>query len=81
MGKDKKTRMSILMPSTTRGGKDLSTRPQFSPHVATDVPKELSVFFPSSPLSRSSIDTDITFLKMDTVSDEPCDLSGMLPKL
>jgi hypothetical protein len=45
MGKDKKTGMSILMPSTTRGGKELSTRPQFSPDVATDVPKELFVFF------------------------------------
>jgi hypothetical protein len=38
----------------------------------------LSVVFPSSPLSRSAIDTNITFLTMDTVSDEPCDLSGIL---
>jgi hypothetical protein len=37
MGKDKNLAEKVVMPSTTRGGKDLPSRPKFSPNAASAV--------------------------------------------
>jgi hypothetical protein len=37
MGKDKNVAEKVVMPSTTRGGKDMLFRPNFSPNVASIV--------------------------------------------
>jgi hypothetical protein len=81
MGKDKKTEKSILMPSTTQEGKNLPTRQQFS-HDATItiVPKVSSTVIPCSPLSRSSLDDDITLLDMDIATDGSCDLYWLIDR-
>jgi hypothetical protein len=72
MGKDKNLAEKVVMPSTTRGGKDLPSRPNFSPNAAsaisskkknatlsdTPVP-ELSVHIVSN-LSRASREKEVT---------------------
>jgi hypothetical protein len=79
MGKDKNTEKSMLVPSTTRGGKNLPTMQQFSPDaVATTVTKVSSIFIPCLPLSRSFLDDDRTILDMDIVTNGSSNLSGML---
>ena len=58
MGKDKDTPKKVLLPSTTRRGTDLPTRPHHSPvAVGTTVPNNSSTIFPSSPLARMSTST------------------------
>jgi len=59
MGKDKDSGKGALLPSTTRGGKDLPTMSNFSPNATTAAPKVTSTALPSSPLSRPSIITEI----------------------
>ena len=57
MGKDKDTAKKTIMPSTTRRGTDLPSRPHFSPNASTAVTpvirKNRNVL-PNSPLSRMS---------------------------
>jgi hypothetical protein len=79
MGKDKKTEKSILMPSTTQEGKNFPTSQLFSPDATTTtVPKVSSTVIPCSPLSRSSLDDDMTLLDMDIATDGSCDLSWLI---
>jgi hypothetical protein len=67
------------VPSTTRGGKNLPTRKQFSPDVfATTVPKVSSTIIPHSLLSRSSFDDDRTILDLDIAAYRSCKLYRML---
>jgi hypothetical protein len=55
MGKDKNLAEKVVMPSTTRGGKDLPSRPNFSPNVASAVSsKKKNVTLSDSPLSELS---------------------------
>jgi hypothetical protein len=55
MGKDKNLAEKVVMPSTTRGGKDLPSRPNFSPHVAYVVSsKKKNATLSDSPLSELS---------------------------
>ena len=61
MGKDKDTPKKTIMPSTTQGGKDLPSRPYFSPHVATVVTPSIRKNkndLPNSPLSQMSIGSE-----------------------
>ena len=54
MGKEKTT-LKEVRPSTTRGGTDLPSRPNFSPNVASAVaPKKRGKVLSSSPLSKMS---------------------------
>jgi hypothetical protein len=79
MGKDKKTEKSMLVHSTTRGGKNLPTRQHFSPDaIANVVPKVSSTVIPYLPLSGSSLDDERTLLDMDIVTDGSCNFSGIL---
>jgi hypothetical protein len=72
MGKDKNLAEKGVMPSTTRGGKDLPSRPNFSPNAASAVSSrkknatlsgsplsELSAHIESN-LSRASRDKEVT---------------------
>ena len=54
MGKEKTT-LKEMRPSTTRGGTDLPSRPNFSPNVYSAVaPKKRGKVLSSSPLSKMS---------------------------
>ena len=61
MGKDKDTPKKNIMPSTTRGGKDLPSRPHFSPHATTGVAPAIRKnknALPKSSLSQMSIGSE-----------------------
>jgi hypothetical protein len=72
MWKDKNLTEKVVMPSTTRGGKDLPSRPNFSPYAASIVSsKKKNATLSDSPLSglsahiesnlaRSSRDKEVT---------------------
>jgi hypothetical protein len=53
MGKDKNLPEKVVMPSTTRGGKDLPSRPNFSPNVASAIfSRNKNATLSGSPLSK-----------------------------
>ena len=57
MGKDKDTAKKTIMPSTTRRGTDLPSRPHFSPNATTAIThviRKTRNILPNSPLSRMS---------------------------
>ena len=80
MGKDKDTPKKVLLPSTTRRGTDLLTRPHHSPAaVGTTVPKNSSTILPSSPLARMSTATTENAILGESLDNEgPPNLSGLL---
>jgi hypothetical protein len=57
MGKSKDITAKEIMPSTTRGGMNLPSRPNFSPAAASTVMNK-SAALHSSPLSKMSMPTD-----------------------
>ena len=58
MGKENNSSKKALLPSTTRRGTDLLTRPHHSPvALGTTVHNNSSTVFPSSPLARMSTAT------------------------
>ena len=64
MGKDKDTAKKAIMPSTTRKGTNLPSRPHFSPNAAaatstvTPTVRKSRNILPNSPLSRMSSGTE-----------------------
>jgi hypothetical protein len=55
MGNDKNLAEKVVMPSTTRGGKDLPSRPNFSPSAHSDVSsRKKNATLSGSPLSELS---------------------------
>jgi hypothetical protein len=53
MGKDKNLAEKVVMPSTTRGGKDLPSRPNLSPNAASAVSsRKKNATLSGSPLSK-----------------------------
>jgi hypothetical protein len=58
MGKSKDIAAKEIMPSTTRRGTDLHSRPNFLPANATPTINKKSVALLSSPLSKMSMPTD-----------------------
>jgi hypothetical protein len=70
MGKSKDITTKEIMPSTTRGGTNLPSRPNFS-HVAASAIKNKSAALHSPPLSKMSMTTDTdNKLSDDSVDDE-----------
>jgi hypothetical protein len=53
---------------------------QISPNAVAAVPKVSPTIFHSSPLCRSSLDTDCIPLDIDAIIKERCDLSRMLTR-
>jgi hypothetical protein len=68
MGKSKDITAKEIMPSTTRGGMNLPSRPNFSP-AATSAIMNKSAASHSSPLSKMSMHTD-NELSDDSTDDE-----------
>jgi hypothetical protein len=55
MGKDKNLAEKVVMPSTTRGGKDLPSRTNFSPNAASAIfSRKKNATLSGSPLSKLS---------------------------
>ena len=79
MGKDKDSGKDIVLPSTTRGGKNLPTRQQFSPNAVSAAPKVTPADLPRSSLSRSSISiTEIESTEDEIAIEETGNLSKFL---
>jgi hypothetical protein len=70
MGKSKDIIAKEIMPSTTRGGTNLPSRPNFSPAAASTVMNK-SAALHISPLSKMSMPTDNdNELSDDSMDDE-----------
>ena len=80
MRKDKESAKKALLPSTTRRGTDLITRPHHSPAVVgTTVSKKSSTILPSSPLARMSTATTENAMLGESMDNEGTpNLSGLL---
>jgi hypothetical protein len=71
MGKSKDITMKEIMPSTTRGGTNLPSRPNFSHAASTPAIKSKFAALHSSPLSKMSMPTDNdNELSDDSMDDE-----------
>ena len=80
MGKDKDTPKKVLLPSATRRGIDLLTRPHHSPAAGgTTVAKKSSTILPSSPLaSMSTATTENAMLGESLYNEGSPNLSRLL---
>jgi hypothetical protein len=76
MGKDKDAAKKVIVPSTTRRGTNLPSRPHFSPNAATTpVTRKKTTVLPSSPLSRMSTSTEHDLLDVGKDKEGTPDLS------
>ena len=79
MGKSKDAAKKDIVPSTTRRGTDLPSRPHFSPNAATTpAPKKKTTVLASSPLSRMSTSTEKDLLDDGQDKEGTPDLSKSL---
>ena len=79
MGKDKDFAKKVIVPSTTRKGTDLPSRPHFSPQAATTPAiKKKAIAQTSSPLSRMSTTIENDLLDVDKDEEGTPDLSKSL---
>jgi hypothetical protein len=63
MGKDKNFTEKVVMPSITRGGKDLPSRPNFSPNAASAIfYRKKNATLSGSPLSKMSTNIESNLL-------------------
>jgi hypothetical protein len=76
MGKDKNLAEKVVMPSTTRGGKDLPSRPNFSPNAGSVVSsKNKNATLSDSPLSELSAHIDSNLSRASRDKEATPDLS------
>jgi hypothetical protein len=76
MGKDMNLVENVVMPSTTRGGKDLPSRPNFSPNDASVVSsKKRNATLSDSPLSELSAHIDSNLSRASRDKEVTPDLS------
>jgi hypothetical protein len=76
MGKDKNLAEKVVMPSTTRGGKDLPPRPNFSPNAASAIcSKKKNATLSDSPLSELSAHIDSNLSRVGRHKEVTPDLS------
>ena len=76
IGKDKDASKKVIVPSTTRKGTYLPSRPHFSPNAATTpITRNKTTVLPSSPLSRMSTITKHDLLGVGKYKEGTPDLS------
>jgi hypothetical protein len=79
MGKNKEPAKKVIMPSTTRKGTDLPSRPHFSPQAAiTPATKKKVIVHTSSPLSIMSTSNERNLLEVDKDKEGTSDLSNSI---
>jgi hypothetical protein len=79
MGKDKEPAKKVIMPSTTRKGTNLPSRPHFLPRAATTpATKTKSIVQTSSPLSIMSTSNEKDLFYVDKDKEGAPDLSKFM---